>query len=78
MHRRLTARFDAMNFFHHLATLSGLATGLLTGRSGAELGLCLILMEVSNPFMHMIHIFRELQMGDSKISDLNKVGETHC
>lgn len=69
----IQGKFDAMNFFHHLATLSGLATGLVTGRSGAELGLCLILMEVSNPFMHMIHIFRELGMNDSKIADLNKV-----
>ena len=62
-----------MNFFHHLATLAGLVTGLYTGRSGSELGLCLILMEVSNPSMHMIHIFRELGMNDSTIAEINKV-----
>lgn len=69
----LQKKFDAMNFFHHLATLAGLLTGLLyTGRSGAELGLCLFLMEVSNPFMHMIHIFRELGMNDSSVAEVNK------
>ncbi len=65
-------KFDAMNFFHHLATLAGLLTGLITGRSGAELGLCLLLMEVSNPSMHMIHIFRELGMNDSGVAEANK------
>lgn len=65
-------KFDAMNFFHHLATLAGLLTGLVTGRSGAELGLCLLLMEVSNPSMHMIHIFRELGMNDSGVAEANK------
>jgi hypothetical protein len=62
-----------MNFFHHVATLMGLLTGLATGRSGAELGLCLLLMEVSNPSMHMIHIFRELNMDDSAVAEINKV-----
>lgn len=64
--------FDAMNFFHHLATVAGLLTGLVTQRSGAELGMCLFLMEVSNPFMHMIHIFRELGLNDSSIAEVNK------
>ncbi|GAB5033001.1 Hypothetical protein NocV09_01101910 [Nannochloropsis oceanica] len=64
--------FDAMNFFHHLATVAGLLTGLITQRSGAELGMCLFLMEVSNPFMHMIHIFRELGYNDSPVAEANK------
>jgi hypothetical protein len=64
--------FEAMNFFHHLATVAGLLTGLITQRSGAELGMCLFLMEVSNPFMHMIHIFRELGFNDSPVAEANK------
>jgi len=98
-------RFDMMNFFHHFATLMGLVCGLVTGRSGAELGLCLVLMEVgtwrvghsplnskgrecctdyhaipflqvSNPFMHMIQIYKHLGMSESGIAIVNKVGMT--
>jgi hypothetical protein len=56
-----------------VSTLAGLVTGLYSGRSGAELGLCLLLMEVSNPCMHMIHMLRELGQGDTKLAFYNKV-----
>ncbi|TFJ86178.1 hypothetical protein NSK_002386 [Nannochloropsis salina CCMP1776] len=64
--------FDTMNFFHHLASLAGLLTGLINERSGAELGMCLFLMEVSNPFMHTIHLFRELGYNDAPVAEANK------
>ena len=60
------------NSFHHISTLSGLLVGLYTGRSAAELGLCLLMMEISNPFMHMLQLFKELKMGDSTIAKYNR------
>lgn len=60
------------NSFHHISTLSGLLVGLYTGRSATELGLCLLMMEISNPFMHMIQLFKELRMSDSSLAKYNK------
>lgn len=60
------------NSFHHISTLSGLLVGLYTRRSAAELGLCLLMMEISNPFMHMIQLFKELKMGDSTVAKYNR------
>ena len=40
---------DVENVIHHLFTIGGLASGVITGRSGPELVGCLFLMEVSNP-----------------------------
>ncbi|KAL0047282.1 hypothetical protein WJX82_011596 [Trebouxia sp. C0006] len=43
---------DFANVVHHLCTMLGLAVGVCNGVSGAELTFCLLLMEVSNPFLH--------------------------
>jgi len=59
------------NVIHHLFTVGGLASGVITGRSGPELVGCLFLMEVSNPSLHARFLFRELGMKDSLVSTLN-------
>lgn len=65
-------KINYTNSFHHISTLSGLLVGLYTGKSAAELGLCLLMMEISNPFMHMIQLFKELKMADSSLAKYNK------
>jgi hypothetical protein len=59
------------NVVHHLFTVGGLASGVITGRSGPELVGCLFLMEVSNPSLHARFMLRELGMKDSLVSTLN-------
>jgi len=65
-------KINKMNLMHHIVTLSGLGFGYFSKNSGGELCLCLFIMEISNPCMHSIHIFRELGKNDSKIAQLNK------
>jgi hypothetical protein len=47
-------------------------------QNGAELGLALALMEVSNPFMHGIHLFREMKMADTSLATANQVRLCMC
>ena len=56
---------------HHLFTIAGLASGLLNGKSGAELVGCLFLMEVSNPSLHLRDILREMKLKDGPIGSAN-------
>ena len=46
--------------FHHFFTIGGLASGVLNGKSGAELCACLFLMEVSNPSLHLRTLLLEM------------------
>jgi len=59
------------NVIHHMFTLGGLASGVVTGRSGPELVGCLFLMEVSNPSLHLRTMLRELNMKDSLLATVN-------
>ncbi|KAL3162496.1 hypothetical protein ABBQ32_010157 [Trebouxia sp. C0010 RCD-2024] len=43
---------DFANVAHHFCTMLGLAVGVCNGVSGTELTFCLLLMEISNPFLH--------------------------
>ena len=62
---------EVENVIHHMFTVGGLASGLMTGTSGPELVGCLFLMEVSNPCLHGRFILRELGMKESVLSTLN-------
>jgi hypothetical protein len=62
---------DVENVIHHLFTIGGLASGVITGRSGPELVGCLFLMEVSNPSLHLRTLLREMNMKDSVLATLN-------
>lgn len=70
-------RMDPAGFGHHVATLSGLLYGIFSNQNAAELGLALALMEVSNPFMHGIHLLREMKLGDSTLALANQVCAIH-
>jgi hypothetical protein len=54
----------------------GLASGVLNGRSGAELVACLFLMEVSNPSLHLRSLLLEmkLKVGWCKVTAGHRVG----
>ncbi|KAG0583043.1 hypothetical protein KC19_3G104400 [Ceratodon purpureus] len=58
---------------HHALTILGLAYGYVRQISGTELVACLILMEVSNPFMHGRELIKELKLKDSSLSLANDV-----
>ena len=62
---------EVENVVHHMFTVGGLASGVITGRSGPELVGCLFLMEVSNPSLHLRSMLRELNMKDSLLATLN-------
>ena len=64
---------DVANLFHHIATTSGMWVGVFQRISGQELLMCLGLMEVSNPCMHMRYIFREVKWHDKGIAQVNDV-----
>jgi hypothetical protein len=64
---------DVATTFHHVATTAGLLVGVFQRISGHELLLCLVLMEVSNPCMHMRYIYREIQWQDKPIAQVNDV-----
>lgn len=64
---------DVANTFHHIATTSGLWVGVFQRVSGHELLLCLVLMEISNPCMHMRYIYREMKWQDKPIAQMNDV-----
>lgn len=64
---------DVATTFHHIATTSGMAAGVFQRISGHELLLCLVLMEVSNPCMHMRYIFREIKWQDKPVAQMNDV-----
>lgn len=49
------------NAFHHVATMMGLAVGVLDGTCGTELVECLFLMEISNPFMHVKFLIKDYE-----------------
>lgn len=58
---------------HHLFTIGGLASGVLNGKSGAELVACLFLMEVSNPSLHLRTLLIEMGLKNSTIFSLNNL-----
>ena len=64
---------DLEGALHHLATLSGLVYGLVGGQCGATLTLCLLTMEVSNPFMHGRFLMKELGIKDTPLNVANDV-----
>jgi len=59
--------------FHHMFTIGGLASGVLNGRSGAELVACLFLMEVSNPSLHLRTLLIEMGLKNTTLSSLNNL-----
>ena len=70
----LTAgKVDVATLLHHVATVAGLVVGVTRRTSGHELLMCLALMEVANPFMHLRSILREAGLGKSTLADVNDV-----
>ncbi|KAH9325382.1 hypothetical protein KI387_005560 [Taxus chinensis] len=61
------------NCIHHLVSVLGLGGGVMYAKSGSELIGCLWLMEISNPFMHMRELLKELGYKDSSLSIINDV-----
>lgn len=66
-------KHDLPNLLHHLATIAGLLVGVLQLKSGPELTVCLVLMEMSSPCLHNRAIFKELGMKDSGLALLNDI-----
>jgi hypothetical protein len=64
---------DLFNFTHHVCTMLGLAVGVCNKVSGKELTVCLLLMELSNPFLHLRALFKELELKDTPLSTANDV-----
>ena len=64
---------DFMSVVHHMFTMGGLASGVLNGRSGAELVACLFLMEVSNPSLHLRTVFIEMGLKTSMLASINSL-----
>ncbi|KAL3141132.1 hypothetical protein ABBQ38_003483 [Trebouxia sp. C0009 RCD-2024] len=62
---------DFANVAHHLCTTLGLAVGVCNGVSGTELTFCLLLMEVSNPFLHGRFLLKELGWKQTHLSVIN-------
>ena len=62
---------EVENVVHHLFTVGGLTSGVMTGTSGPELVGCLFLMEVSNPSLHARFLLRELGMKESVLATVN-------
>ncbi|XP_024379947.1 uncharacterized protein [Physcomitrium patens] len=60
-------------FMHHVLTILGLGFGYERQISGTELVACLMLMEVSNPFMHARELLKELNLKDSSMNLANDV-----
>lgn len=65
--------FKLEDQIHHAITIMGLAYGYLLGSCGTELVACLMLMELSNPFMHARELLKELNLKDTSYSFLNDV-----
>merc|ERR1711915_113282 len=61
------------NCIHHLVSILGLGVGVVYATCGSELTGCLWLMEISNPFMHMRELLKELGYKDSRLSLLNDI-----
>ena len=59
--------------FHHMFTIGGLASGVLNGKSGAELVACLFLMEVSNPSLHLRTLLIEVGLKNSTLFSVNNL-----
>ena len=59
--------------FHHMFTIGGLASGVLNGKSGAELVACLFLMEVSNPSLHLRTLLIEMGLKNSTLFSVNNL-----
>ena len=66
-------RDSFMSVVHHMFTMGGLASGVLNGRSGAELVACLFLMEVSNPSLHLRTVFIEMGLKTSMLASINSL-----
>jgi hypothetical protein len=58
---------------HHFFTIGGLASGVLHGKSGAELCACLFLMEVSNPSLHLRTLLLEMGLKNTTLFSLNNL-----
>jgi len=61
------------NCIHHLVSILGLGVGVVYATCGSELTGCLWLMEISNPFMHMRELLKELGYKDSRLSIQNDI-----
>lgn len=59
--------------FHHFFTIGGLASGVLNGKSGAELCACLFLMEVSNPSLHLRTLLLEMGLKNTAVFSANNL-----
>jgi TLC domain len=66
-------RLDLATAFHHVVTILGLVVGVSQGISGHELLLCLVLMEVSSPFLHLRYMLREIGLGSSRMASYNDI-----
>lgn len=69
----MAIEFDIVITLHHVATILGLFVGVFNRTSGHELLLCLVLMEASNPFMHLRCILRDVGYGKTRLADINDV-----
>eukprot|EP00389_Voromonas_pontica_P006015 GDKH01009033.1.p1 GENE.GDKH01009033.1~~GDKH01009033.1.p1 ORF type:complete len:244 (-),score=21.09 GDKH01009033.1:423-1154(-) len=72
-HEVRNGKVDYAILVHHIATTSALTTALLTNSSGSELAMSLLLLEITNPSMHLMHMLRELKLGDSQLASANKL-----
>lgn len=66
-------RLDVATALHHVASIMGLQVGVFQRTSGHELLMCLVLMEVSSPFMHWRYILREFGWAGTKMADINDI-----
>uniref|UniRef100_A0A061RAZ1 Transmembrane protein 136 n=1 Tax=Tetraselmis sp. GSL018 TaxID=582737 RepID=A0A061RAZ1_9CHLO len=69
----LIGSHDVVGSLHHVATIAGLYVGIFKELCGAELILCLLLMEVSTPFMHLRVMFKETFLKGTRIAAANEV-----
>jgi hypothetical protein len=65
---------EAANNVHHVVSIAGLAAGLFSHRCAAELVLALLLVEVSNPFLHVRSLLAELNLKSSLLYTLSEAG----
>lgn len=58
---------------HHALTIGGLASGVFTGKSGAELVAALFLTEMSSPSLHLRAVLLELGIKDGVFASINNL-----
>ena len=64
---------DRPMIFHHLGAMLGLAYGCFAQVSGRELLFAMALLEVSNPFLHVRWMLRELDLKTTTVYKVNEL-----